>query len=113
MGAGTEACPQCICSGPHDPPVLVHLIGLGEVVARLGRSVTDRLDRAVIQAGDGITDGNQAVLFTRQGFYSLMPLRQGLQWTTSCTQPQSRFWTIRFWTLKSVVEPNAARGCVS
>ena len=46
---------------------LVHLIGLGEVVARLGRSVADRLHGAV-QIREGFPDGNQAVSFTLHGF---------------------------------------------
>ena len=37
---------------------LVHLVGLGEVVERLGRGVADRLHRAV-QIGDDFTDRNQ------------------------------------------------------
>ena len=44
------------------------MIGLGEVVERLGRSVADRLDRAG-QIGQGFGNGNQlAVALTLHGF---------------------------------------------
>ena len=46
---------------------LVHLIGLGEVVQRLGRGFAERLYRAA-QAADDFTDRNQAVSFTLHGF---------------------------------------------
>ena len=45
---------------------LVHLVGLGEVVQRLGRGFADRLDRAV-QIGQGFPNGNQPVSFARHG----------------------------------------------
>ena len=51
---------------------LVHLVGLGEVVERLGRGVADRLDRPV-QVGDDLTDRNQLPALTLHGFYSPMP----------------------------------------
>ena len=57
------------------PDQLVHLIGLGEVVPRLGRGVAVRLHRP-IQAAEDFTDGNQPVSLTRHGVHSLMPVRQ-------------------------------------
>ena len=42
------------------PDKLVHLVGLGEVVPRLGRCVADHLYRPV-QAGEGFSNGNEAV----------------------------------------------------
>ena len=68
----------------HEAPVgvrfagrdkLVHLIGLSEVVHRLGRGVADRLQRA-IQIGQGFTDGNQLAALTLHGLYSPIRLRQ-------------------------------------
>ena len=50
------------------PNQLVHLIGLGEVVPRLGRGVADRLDRPV-QPTEDLTNGNQPASFTLHGFY--------------------------------------------
>ena len=56
---------------------LVHLIGLGEVVARLGRSFADRLDRPV-QIGDDFTDRNQLAALTLHALFSHVPqTRQG------------------------------------
>ena len=56
---------------------LVHLIGLGEVVARLGRSFAERFHRTA-QIGQGFTDRNQAVSFTRHALFSHVPqTRQG------------------------------------
>ena len=51
------------------PDKLVYLIGLGEVVARLGRSFTDRLDRPV-QIGDDFTDRNQLAALTLHSLFS-------------------------------------------
>ena len=51
---------------------LVHLVGLGEVVARLGRGVADRLDRPV-QIGDDFTDRNQLAALTLHGLFSHVP----------------------------------------
>ena len=51
---------------------LVYLIGLGEVVAGLGRGVADRFHRAG-QIGQGFTDGNQPALFTLHGLFSHVP----------------------------------------
>ena len=48
---------------------LVHLIGLGEVVPRLGRGIADRFHRAA-HTGEGITNRNQPVSFVLHGFYS-------------------------------------------
>ena len=50
------------------PDKLVHLIGNGEVVPRLGRVVAERLRRA--QIADGITDRNQLAAFTLHGLFS-------------------------------------------
>ena len=47
---------------------LVYLVGLGEVVERLGRGVADRLDRTA-QVGEGIPDRNQAVAFRLHGLF--------------------------------------------
>ena len=56
---------------------LVHLIGLGEVVQRLGRGFTDRLDRTG-QIGQGFPDGNQPVALTLHALFSHVPqTRQG------------------------------------
>ena len=46
---------------------LVHLIGLGEVVQRLGRGFAERLHRT-IQIGQGITDRTQLAAFALHGF---------------------------------------------
>ena len=46
---------------------LIHLVGQGEVMPRLGRSGGDRHHRPV-QFGERITDWNQAGLFTLHGF---------------------------------------------
>ena len=50
---------------------LIHLIGAGEVVPRLGRVVADR--RHVIQTGDGITDRNQPAALTMHALFSHVP----------------------------------------
>ena len=54
------------------PDKLVHLVGLGEVVARLGRGFADRLDRAA-QAADDFTYGNQIAALTLHGLFSHLP----------------------------------------
>ena len=51
------------------PDKLVHLIGLGEVVARLGRGFAERLDGAA-HTGEGITDRNQSVFAHEATRYS-------------------------------------------
>ncbi len=57
---------------------LVHLIGKGEGVPRLGRSFADRRHQHVIQAGDGISDRNQLAAFTLHGlFFHVHQTRQG------------------------------------
>ena len=59
------------------PDQLVHLIGLGEVVQRLGRGAADRFHRTA-QIGQGITDRNQLAALTLQGLFSHVPqTRQG------------------------------------
>ena len=59
---------------------LIHLIGLGEVVARLGRSVAECLHRPVQAA-----DGNQLAAFTLHGLFSHAPQTQ----TTARREGQS------------------------
>ena len=51
---------------------LVHLIGLGEVVARLGRSVAERRHRPA-QIREGFSNGNQSVALTLHGLFSHAP----------------------------------------
>ena len=46
----------------------MYLIGNGEVVPRLGRSVAERRHQHVIQAGVGFTDRNQLAALTLHGF---------------------------------------------
>ena len=57
----------------------VHLIGLGEVVPRLGRGFADRWHRRVIQAGDDLADWNQPAAVADSWFsFSHVPqTRQG------------------------------------
>ena len=65
---------------------LVHLIGLGEVVPRLGRGFADRLDRAA-HTGEGITDRNQPAALTLHGLFSHVPqTRQGHHFQTNDKQ---------------------------
>ena len=59
---------------------LAHLIGDGEVVQRLGRGVADRRHRAVIQAGDGITDRNQTATLTLHDLFSHLPQTKEVFW---------------------------------
>ena len=51
---------------------LIHLIGLGEVVARLGRSFAECLHRPV-QAAGGFPDGNQLTTLTLHDLFSHAP----------------------------------------
>ena len=60
--------------------MLVHLIGLGEVVQRLGRGFAERLHRPV-QAAEDFPDRDQAALFTLYGLFSHVPQTGlGTQW---------------------------------
>ena len=59
---------------------LAHLIGLGEVVQRLGRGFADCLDRPV-QIGDDFTDRNQLAALTLHGFILPCPSDKTLQET--------------------------------
>ena len=43
---------------------LVHLIGLGEVVKRLGRGLTEHIHRPVLQVAEKIINGSHAISFT-------------------------------------------------
>ena len=52
---------------------LVYLVGLGEVVVRLGRGFADRFHRTA-QIGDDFTDRNQLATLTLHGF---LPKRSG------------------------------------
>ena len=54
------------------PNKQVHLIGLGEVVERLGRGFADRLHRPA-QTAEGFTDRNQLAAFTLHGSFSHVP----------------------------------------
>ena len=54
------------------PDKLVHLIGLGEVVARRWRGFAERLDRAG-QIGQGFPDGNQFATLTLRALFSHVP----------------------------------------
>ena len=65
---------------------LVHLIGLGEVVARLGRGFAERLHRAV-HTREGITDRNQLAALTLHGSFSHAPqTRQGFAYEEFMSQ---------------------------
>ena len=52
---------------------LVHLIGNGEVVPRLGGCFAERRHQYVIQAGDNFTDRNQLAALTLHGLFSHAP----------------------------------------
>ena len=72
------------------PDKLVHLVGLGEVVARLGRGFADRLDRAA-QAADDFTYGNQIAALTLHGLFSHLPQTAPKR----SSRKESRLTTIR------------------
>ena len=74
---------------------LVHLVGLGEVVERLGRGVADRLDGAR-QIGQGGGDGNQPVSFTLHGLFSHAPSLDKQQ-VSKYSQHQAIGGRLRFW----------------
>ena len=56
------------------PNKLVHLVGLGEVVPRLGRGFAERLHRPAAPS-EGFPNRNQPVSLTRHVLHSLMPVR--------------------------------------
>ena len=62
-------CVSCVQSATEARNKLIHLIGLGEVVPRLGRVVAECLHRPV-QVAQGFPDRNQIVSFTPHTLFS-------------------------------------------